>query len=35
MPCTFAQADVLFSYRRASRQNAGDYGRQISAIVLT
>ena len=35
MPCTFAAADVLFSYRRASRQNDGDYGRQISAIVLT
>jgi len=33
--CTFAAADVLFSYRRASRTNDGDYGRQISAIVLT
>jgi YfiH family protein len=35
MPCTFAQEDVLFSYRRSSRLNDGDYGRQISAIVLT
>jgi polyphenol oxidase len=35
MPCTFAQADALFSYRRSCRQNDGDYGRQISAIVLT
>jgi purine-nucleoside/S-methyl-5'-thioadenosine phosphorylase / adenosine deaminase len=35
MPCTFAQEDVLFSYRRSSRHNDDDYGRQISAIVLT
>ena len=35
MPCTFTQADLLFSYRRSSRQREEDYGRQISAIVLT
>jgi YfiH family protein len=34
-PCTFAQADLFFSYRRSSRQSDEDYGRQISAIVLT
>src|SRR5215470_5697516 len=32
MPCTFTQADLLFSYRRSSRQREEDYGRQISAI---
>jgi YfiH family protein len=35
MPCTFASEDMLFSYRRSERQGDGDYGRQISAIVLT
>ena len=35
MPCTFAREDMLFSYRRSGRQGDGDYGRQISAIVLT
>jgi YfiH family protein len=35
MPCPFAQPDLLFSYRRASHQREDDYGRQISAIVLT
>ena len=34
-PCTYAHADDFFSYRRARAQNAADYGRQISAIVLT
>jgi len=35
MPCTLAREDVLFSYRRSGRQGDRDYGRQISAIVLT
>jgi polyphenol oxidase len=35
MPCTFSQAEDLFSYRRAQRLGEPDYGRQISAIVLT
>jgi len=35
MPCTFAGEHALFSYRRSGRQGDGDYGRQISAIVLT
>ncbi|HEU0059206.1 MAG TPA: peptidoglycan editing factor PgeF [Hyphomicrobiaceae bacterium] len=35
MPCTFAREDMLFSYRRSGRRGEGDYGRQISAIVLT
>jgi polyphenol oxidase len=35
MPCTFTQADDLFSYRRSQRAQQTDYGRQISAIVLT
>lgn len=35
MPCTFTAADDLFSYRRAQRAGEADYGRQISAIVLT
>ncbi len=34
-PCTFAREDLLFSYRRSGHQGDGDYGRQISAIVLT
>jgi polyphenol oxidase len=34
-PCTYALADDFFSYRRSRAQNAADYGRQISAIVLT
>ena len=33
--CTFAHAEALFSYRRARADNEPDYGRQISAIVLT
>jgi YfiH family protein len=33
--CTFAAADLLFSYRRARARQEPDYGRQISAIVLT
>jgi polyphenol oxidase len=35
MPCTFTQAEDLFSYRRSRRMGEADYGRQISAIVLT
>jgi len=34
-PCTYAHADDFFSYRRSRAQNEADYGRQISAIVLT
>jgi YfiH family protein len=33
--CTYAQADDFFSYRRSRALNEADYGRQISAIVLT
>jgi len=33
--CTYAQADDFFSYRRSRAHNEADYGRQISAIVLT
>jgi hypothetical protein len=33
--CTFANAERFFSYRRSRVKNEGDYGRQISAIVLT
>jgi YfiH family protein len=35
MPCTFTAGDDFFSYRRAQRAGKADYGRQISAIVLT
>jgi copper oxidase (laccase) domain-containing protein len=34
-PCTYARADDFFSYRRSQAQKEADYGRQISAIVLT
>ena len=34
-PCTFAQAEHFFSYRRSQARKEPDYGRQISAIVLT
>jgi YfiH family protein len=34
-PCTYAHSDDFFSYRRSRAQNEADYGRQISAIVLT
>ena len=33
--CTYALADDFFSYRRSRAQKEADYGRQISAIVLT
>lgn len=34
-PCTFAGESNLFSYRRSVQRQDADYGRQISAIVLT
>jgi YfiH family protein len=33
--CTYAQGDNFFSFRRSQSDNESDYGRQISAIVLT
>lgn len=33
--CTFAGGEQFFSYRRSRTANQADYGRQISAIVLT
>jgi YfiH family protein len=33
--CTYPPADGFFSYRRATHLGEADYGRQISAIVLT
>ena len=32
--CTFADEDNYFSYRRTTHRGEGDYGRQLSAIVL-
>lgn len=32
--CTYAEEENFFSYRRATHRGEGDYGRQISAIVL-
>jgi polyphenol oxidase len=32
--CTYSNAARHFSYRRATHRNEGDYGRQISAILL-
>jgi polyphenol oxidase len=34
-PCTSTQSEHFFSYRRSQAQKDADYGRQISAIVLT
>src|SRR5262245_22117309 len=34
-PCTSTQAEHFFSYRRSQALKESDYGRQISAIVLT
>ncbi len=34
-PCTFAAESQFFSYRRSKATNEPDYGRQISAIVVT
>ena len=33
--CTWSNPDQFFSYRRSRQNNEPDYGRQISAIVLT
>jgi YfiH family protein len=33
--CTYADAERFFSYRRATHHGEGDYGRLLSAIVLT
>ena len=33
--CTYGRESLLFSYRRTTHRRAPDYGRQISAIVLT
>ena len=32
--CTYRDEEGLFSYRRATHRGEGDYGRQVSAIVL-
>ena len=34
-PCTYANESIFFSYRRSRARNEADYGRQISAIVVT
>lgn len=34
-PCTYSAHDRFFSYRRSQTRKEPDYGRQISAIVLT
>ena len=33
--CTYAVEDDFFSFRRATHRGEKDYGRQVSAIVLT
>jgi hypothetical protein len=33
--CSYATDDAFFSYRRSRQRGEADYGRQISAIVLT
>jgi copper oxidase (laccase) domain-containing protein len=33
--CTYSRGDDFFSYRRSQARGDVDYGRQISAIVLT
>ncbi len=33
--CTYAREDDFFSYRRATHNSETDYGRQLSAIMLT
>ncbi|MEI9931422.1 MAG: peptidoglycan editing factor PgeF [Rhizomicrobium sp.] len=33
--CTYAAEDDFFSFRRATHRHEKDYGRQVSAIVLT
>ncbi|OHV89735.1 peptidoglycan editing factor PgeF [Mesorhizobium sp. ORS 3428] len=32
--CTYAEEDLFYSYRRTTHRKEGDYGRQVSAIVL-
>jgi YfiH family protein len=34
-PCTYENESLFFSYRRSTQRNESDYGRQISAIVVT
>jgi YfiH family protein len=34
-PCTYENESLFFSYRRSMHRNESDYGRQISAIVVT
>lgn len=34
-PCTYANESLFYSYRRATHRKEADYGRQISAIVVT
>lgn len=33
--CTYANESLLFSFRRSQHRSEGDYGRQISAIVVS
>jgi copper oxidase (laccase) domain-containing protein len=32
--CTYENESLFFSYRRSSHRNEGDYGRQISAMLI-
>ncbi|HEX5959431.1 MAG TPA: laccase domain-containing protein, partial [Hyphomicrobiaceae bacterium] len=34
-PCTYENESLFYSYRRSQHRKEPDYGRQISAIVLT
>jgi copper oxidase (laccase) domain-containing protein len=34
-PCSVAQSETLFSYRRSQQSKESDYGRQVAAIALT
>lgn len=34
-PCSVAQSEMLFSYRRSQQSKESDYGRQVAAIALT
>jgi YfiH family protein len=34
-PCTYANESLFFSFRRTTHRSEPDYGRQISAIVVT
>jgi copper oxidase (laccase) domain-containing protein len=33
--CTYAQEDLFYSYRRTTHRKEPDYGRQLSALMLT